>query len=200
MASYLGKYDGCASERSEKFIRAVNSWIKQTHSNKQLIIVSDGCSKTATVYKQNFKGVPNIELVQIDKQPTFSGNVRQAGIEKADGDVICYLDTDDYITPSHISNIESRMIENDYDWCYFADYLKITKKLTHQRPVSPHIMGLVGTSNIAHRRYMKSSWVGCDGYGHDYIFIQRLKRESTNFDQIYGCGYVVCHLVNQLDN
>lgn len=200
MPSYLGKYDGCASERADKFERAVDSWIKQSHYLKELIIVSDGCSKTTSLYKKHYKDVFGIKLVEIDKQPTFSGRVRQVGLENASGDIICYLDSDDYINPSHLSNIESRMLENEYDWCYFADYLKINNKLTHQRPVSPTVSGLVGTSNIAHRRSMKATWDGCDGYGHDYVFIQRLRRESSNFDQIYGCGYVVCHIVNRLDN
>jgi glycosyltransferase involved in cell wall biosynthesis len=200
MASYLGKYDKCASDRSDKFIRAADSWIRQVHPNKELIIVSDGCSKTISLFEKHYERVPNIYLVTLNKQPMFSGSVRQAGIERATGDIICYLDTDDYITPSHISNIDNRMFEYDYDWCFFSDYLKITNKLTHQRPVSPHLSGLIGTSNIAHLRSMKSSWEGCDGYGHDYVFVQRLKRESKKYDQIYGCGYVVCHLATGLDN
>ena len=200
MPSFLGKYEGSASQRDVKFMRAVDSWIRQVHTNKELIIVSDGCDKTDALYRKELLGVPNITLVRLDKQPTFSGSVRQAGLDKATGEVICYLDTDDYIQPSHISNIESRMLEHEYDWCFFSDYLKINNKLTHQRPVSPHTYGLVGVSNIAHLRSLNVRWEGCDGYGHDFIFVQRLKIASKNFDQIYGCGYVVCHLVNRLDN
>lgn len=200
MASYLGAYDGCATKRDKKFCRAVDSWLAQSYYNKELIIVSDGCDKTNKLYEKKFSSYKNIKLVKLQKQELFSGYVRQAGLNTATGDVICYLDTDDYFNAYHIANIENRMFEMDYDWCYYADQLKINDKLIHQRPVSPSVSGLIGTSNIAHKKNMKSDWVGCDGYGHDYVFVQRLKRESSNYDQIFGCGYIVCHIVNRLDN
>lgn len=200
MASYLGRYDGCASDRSEGFRRAVSSWAKQAHPKRELIIVSDGCDETMKIYEKEFSKIQDILCFKIPKQLIFSGDVRQAGLEKATGDVITYLDTDDYIQPSHISQVDSAMRQHELDWCYYADWLKITKEYLQQRNPCPTVLGRIGTSNIAHLRSMKSNWIGCDGYGHDFTFIQRLKKESKNYDQIFGCGYVVCHTKNGLDN
>lgn len=200
MASYLGKYDGCASQRTNKFLRAVDSWINQTHYLKELIIVSDGCEKTNSLYSKHYAGNKDIKLVTLQKQPLFSGSVRQAGIKAASGDIINYLDTDDYFTPSHISTIENNMFDNGFDWCYYSDYVKIGESKTAQRQVSIHTKGLVGTSNIAHKKELeKASWDGCDGYGHDFDFIQRLRSGNYKHERIYGCGYVVCHTVNGVD-
>lgn len=200
MPSYLDRYDGGAQDREFKFNRAVESWIKQSHNQRELIIVSDGCFKTKALYERYYSKMPDIKFIKIDKQELWSGQVRQSGLDIASGDIINYLDTDDYIQPSHISNIVTRMTEHEYDWCFFSDWLKINARLMHQRPVSPNVLGLIGVSNLAHKRSLDVKWSGCDGYGHDYIFAQRLKRASKNYEQIYGCGYVVCHTVNGVDN
>ena len=178
MPSYLSKYDGSASDRSNKFIRAVDSWLNQVYNDKELIIISDGCDRTISLYEKCYYDYPEIKIVKLEKQPTFSGSVREAGIKIATGDIICYLDTDDYIQPSHLPNIQSRMYEAELDWCYFTDFVKISSRITNSRPCTPHSKGLIGVSNIAHLRSMNASWEGCDGYGHDFDFVQRLKAKS----------------------
>lgn len=198
LPSYLGPYEGAAKNREEKFCRAVDSFRVQTHWAKELIIVSDGCEKTATLYERHYKGDHQIKLVRIEKQPLFSGNVRQAGIEAATGDLICYLDSDDYFHAHHLSNIDTRMNERELDWCYYSDEIKVDTKKTIVRNVTlTH--GVAGTSAIAHKRELNVSWSGCDGYGHDWMFIKKLIAASKNVEKIYGCGYVVCHTKNGID-
>src|SRR5271165_4802682 len=97
MASFLGNYHGAAKDRVAKFHRAVKSFIDQSYSNKELIIVSDGCPLTIEECRLNYKYQDNIVLVSIEKQPLFSGNVREQGILNATGDIIAYLDSDDII-------------------------------------------------------------------------------------------------------
>lgn len=199
LPSFLEHYDGSASDRQAKFIRAVDSWTKQTHAERELIIVSDGCDKTCNIVESNYSGNSMIKLLRIKKQRMFSGNVRQAGLEAATGDVVCYLDSDDYFNPSHVSVIAFRMFETELDWVYYNDYMKISSKESVTRNVSLHA-GSAGTSSIAHKRSLAADWSGCDGYGHDWVFIERLKKASSRFDKIYGCGYVVCHTPNGIDN
>jgi len=95
MPSFLGQYPDCASDRKKKFRRAVNSYLSQDYQDKELIIISDGCSETVNLVK-NFYQQKHIHLIEIKKQPLFSGNVRQAGINVAKGEIITYLDSDDF--------------------------------------------------------------------------------------------------------
>ena len=197
MASYLGDYAGCAKNRESKFVRAVNSFIQQGYMNKRLIIVSDGCEITERLYKQHFADNLDIKLVKIEKQELFSGNVRQAGLDMCDKEVICYMDTDDFfVKRNHISIIAAEMSKG-YDWVYYNESIGDAVKINGLKDVSIE-HGSIGTSSIAHRKFDDVSWTGLVGYGHDWKFIQQLLKH-TNFVKIQGGGYAICHIPNQFD-
>ena len=114
MPSYLGVYTKSRSNPIEKFNRAVKSFLNQGYSNKELVIVSDGCELTNTEYEKNWKGFGNIKLVKISKNSSkWPGSNRQVGIDNATGDWITYLDADDILHHSHLTNIAYHI--NDVD-------------------------------------------------------------------------------------
>lgn len=198
MPSYLGEYEGAASDRETKFLRAVRSFVNQTYQDKELIIVSDGCEITRELLTNNMSEWGScVDLVCIDKQPLFSGNVRATGVEIASGEIICYLDTDDFLGLNHLQVIANNM--RVHDWVYFDEYL-------NQGTVKPPAVKSVellkdsaGTSSIAHLKENAPSWHGCDGYGHDWIFIDRLMNWSKNYKKMYGASYQICHIPRLLD-
>lgn len=195
MPSYLGVYPGAASNRVSKFKRAVNSVLKQTYRDWELIIVSDGCHRTNDIYRNEFSKDSRITLVDIEKQDLFSGDVRQAGINICKGDLICFLDSDDTFGVGHIEIMRNNIKEifSEYDWFYYNDYIKVDDENSALRNVEIS-EGLIGTSSICFKRSMNASWSGCNGYGHDWKFIQRLKAESSKFKKIYGLDYYVHHV------
>jgi len=201
MPSYLGEYDGCASNREDKFIRAVESFDKQNYDNKELVIVSDGCEKTVALASAyiSHRDDNKIKLLTLPKQPLFSGNVRQQGILKATGDLICYLDSDDIFGDGHLLNIVNNYNKDKFDWCYYNDVMRIKKTFLSTRNAElKH--SFIGTSNIAHRKLSKALWKNCDGYGHDWTFIQSLIKNYPNNKKIYGCNYQVCHVPKQFES
>jgi glycosyltransferase involved in cell wall biosynthesis len=197
MASYLGEYPNCATNREYKFKRAVESFLKQSYPLKELIIVSDGCDITERLYKENFKGYKNIVFKKLEKQPLFSGNVRNKGLEIASGDIICYLDTDDFIGYKHLANIVRQF---NADWVYYDDFIlkdfksiKIFRsKVRYNKIESCRI----GTSSIAHKRGIDAIWG--DGYGHDWRFIKQLN-DKYSHKKILHTGYIVCHIPKLVD-
>lgn len=195
MPSYLGYYDGAAMNREEKFFRAVESFVGQTYQDKELIIVSDGCENTihcaSMLSEEMGLDTSQIKLFKVDKQPLFSGNVRDYGLKMASGKVIAYLDTDDFFVADHLESIMEQFGNND--WVYFNDHLQTQDDLTLKVVELEH--GRVGTSSIAHRKGL-ANWYGCDGYGHDWMFVQRLMESSKKVKKISGCGYVICHIPN----
>lgn len=203
MASYLDGYENCAGRRREKFRRAVDSFLEQTYTNAELIIIADGCKITEDIYRKKYAEHKNILLLPIAKQELFSGQVRQQGIELASGQIIGYLDTDDFIGKDHLKHIKENFDTTTYDWVYFNDYLKYNY-IEHLYPTQRNCIieqGSIGTSNIAHKnKPLQFNWTNCDGYGHDYKFItEKLYVEGTTHTKIGAAEYFVCHVPGSVD-
>lgn len=207
MASFLDVYDYAALDRVRKFHRAVESFINQTYDNKELVIISDGCVITQREVER-YANNPNIKFFMSEKQPLFSGAIRNMGCFVATGDVISYLDTDDFLGKGHLMSIKNGFEyhkDKNIDWVYFDDHIiyrfnPVNNEIltTAKREVELH-SGLVGTSSIAHRKEVDINWLGCDGYGHDWTFIKKLIDSKKNVVKIDGGEYYVCHIPTQVD-
>lgn len=111
MQSYLGDYPGSRTDSVGKFKRAVNSFQNQIYKNCELIIVSDGCTKTHEVYDSEFKNDPSIKFIFVDKDSPsmyevneeghkyYRGFPRRVGVGAATGSLIVYMDSDDFLLP-----------------------------------------------------------------------------------------------------
>lgn len=201
MPSFLGEYPGAAKNRDKKFIRAVNSFLNQTYEDKELIIVCDGCTKTYELYMQNFATCDNIKITMIPKQPHYSGEMRNEGLKMADGDMICYLDSDDIIGVKHIETIVKQFNFEDTDIVYYDDYLVLDAefKKFQVRSVEPRYAS-IGTSSIAHKNFWKMGTETFDslfwqtGYGHDFFYWMKLISRGYIFRKITEKPtYIVCH-------
>jgi hypothetical protein len=181
-----------ASNPEAKLIRAVDSAMRQDYHDFEIVIVSDGCEKTrealmTTFHPEYLHGL--FEFVYIPKQPLFSGNVRNAGIEAATGDIICYLDADDYLGTDHVTTIVKHFTGQ---WVWFND-LTLQGTEFKERECALKL-GLCGTSNIAHLRSMPVRWREVNRYGYDdWSFIQQLILSSPGV-KIETPTYVVCHI------
>jgi len=87
---------------------AVSSFLSQTNKDSELIIISDGCDLTQKLYEDNYKGESRIKFDRLERGVPFSGGTRNKGIEISSGDIVCYLDNDDFIGKKHLSSIVSK--------------------------------------------------------------------------------------------
>ena len=201
--SYLGTYEGAATNRLAKLHRAVCSVISAFPGRaREIVIVSDGCEQTDAYWhglRKHYNGAgdearlgPQLaaRFVRIEREGRFAGRTRNAGIEAASGTVIAYLDSDDYVLPHHFELIEQNF--DALDWIWFDDicYPDMPRKASLK-------YGHIGTSCIAHRRALPVRWTG--EYGHDWRLVEDLIACSENYRYIGDGGYVVCHIPNKLD-
>lgn len=196
MPCFLGEYKNAAANREEKLIRAVNSILNQTFQNFEIIIVSDGCEKTIELYQGLYIDNPKVKGYKIPKQDYMSGAVRQAGLQVATGEYIIYCDSDDIYLPNHLQFVNDNI--EKLDWCLFDDNYYVSENEVSRKKVTLNL-GISGTSSICHKRLLDVKWSNCNGYGHDWTFIQLLKSKSENYKHIGHGGYVICHVPGKFD-
>ena len=197
---YLGDYRNAGKDREKKLRRCINSVMFQNFElDVEHVIVSDGCDKTVDIVNEFESELEQglIKLIEIEKQPPFSGFPRNVGIISASGDWVTYLDADDIFGPDHLSIIQSQV--NGYDWVFFNDLMYDGTSLFKERTCQLKLYHC-GTSNIAHRQNMTSRWKMRNDYGKDdWYFIQQLMKESGNWKKIDTPEYIVCHIPRAYD-
>ena len=72
MPSFLGEYDGCASDRENKFVRAVHSFLENTLEQKELIVVGDNCPITEKLLIENFREQLESRVIKFYQFRSFS--------------------------------------------------------------------------------------------------------------------------------
>lgn len=196
MPSLLADFPGSATGKDKKLVRAIQSVIDQTFTDFELIIISDGCALTKYLVSKTFaKEIKSekINLLYVNRKQLFSNFPRNEGIAYANGEYIIYLDSDDRWGDTHLQTIDGCL--NNEDWVYFNDWSwDVQFQIWRQRPTDVTQYGKCGTSNICHKASLNLRWIET-GYGHDYAFIQQLRKFENN-KQINTAEYFVCHIGN----
>jgi hypothetical protein len=85
---------------------------------------------------------------------------------------------------------------NGTDWVYYDDIFYKGDQAQDVKKV--HLTyGIAGTSSICHKRLLDVDWYGCNGYGHDFRFIEKLM--NYNGKHIGEGGYLICHTPTNFD-
>ena len=93
----------------EKYInRCLDSVIRQTYKNLEIIIVNDGSTDNSGKMCDEYAKLDN-RIIVIHKDNGGLSQARNIGIEKSTGEYICFIDSDDYV--------ELNMIEDLYNAC-----------------------------------------------------------------------------------
>ena len=180
MASYLGYYPGCASNRPYKLRRAIESFLSQGIG--ELIVSPDGCQETVSICSE----YPVKCLPAGEKMPAFSGAVRNRAIDAAQYDYIAYLYSDDILVDGHLAAIAENM---DSDWLWWDDYLDVIRRSVRLE------LGCIGTSAIAHKKSLGIVWP--DGYAHDWKVVEQLIGHKGRKIE---ANYKVMHIPGVMDS
>lgn len=100
----------------EKYLKkCLNSLVKQTYKNIEIICVNDGSTdKSEEILKKYESKHPNLIKV-INKKNGGLSDARNAGIKKAKGDYIGFVDSDDWVELDMFEKMYDYAIKNNLD-------------------------------------------------------------------------------------
>lgn len=108
----------------EAYVReCLTSIERQTFSDYEVIIVDDGATDSSAIIAQEFV-IKHTNWQIIHKENGGLSSARNVGIEHAKGMYICFVDSDDFITPDYLEALYRSAILYDADMV-IADYHEV---------------------------------------------------------------------------
>ena len=93
----------------------LNSVVNQTYSNLEIILVDDGSKDGSSKLCDKWASIDN-RIKVIHKTNAGLGEARNTGIENANGEYICFLDSDDFLD----SNTIECSLDTNYEIIYYG--------------------------------------------------------------------------------
>lgn len=148
----------------ESYIRrCLDSLIKQTYSNVEIIVVDDGSKdNSATIVKEI--QLKSKKIIYIYQENSGPGVARNKAIEVANGKYLLFVDSDDYLSDNYVTSLvksaeknNSELVVAGYTWVYEnrkKDVPVIPKK--YVRNVSEEWAYRI--SSCCSRMYLREFW------------------------------------------
>lgn len=119
---------------SEKYLRkCVDSILKQTYENIELILVNDGSTDSSYEIMENYKEKDErVKAIHIDNKGV--ANARNVLLDNATGVYYTYVDSDDWIEPDYLQELYNQIVKENADICVgnCVQYIENTNEYKHK--------------------------------------------------------------------
>jgi len=99
--------------------RCLDSIVSQDYPNIEIILVNDGSTDNSLGICKKYKE-EDTRIVLINKKNGGVSSARNAGIEKATGDIVLFVDSDDWVSTNLCSDIAHIFSNNEIDIVIFG--------------------------------------------------------------------------------
>lgn len=199
--------------------RCLESLIKQTYRKIEIIVVDDGSTDCSLTVCRKY-AARDCRIVVFSKENGGVSSARNYGIDKSNGELVVFVDSDDFVLPDYINNIVNAFAENDADIVVarFASGDEMGTGYHISKEVS--ISGEYSSIEFERLLYTNKNWyehsmVMCiwgKGYkkrifddirfegkiSEDYIFTDLVNSHDYKIIVINEIGYIYCYNPNSL--
>jgi len=196
--------------RPERTLRLIECFLNQDTSGFRVYFMGDGCPEfekyiedgTFDMFKKKAKekGIQFLFYNHENNCGNWGSEMRNLALSwilsYGNSEFVMFVDNDDIIRESHVSNYVNSIKYTPYDLVYTDSIISAMydsgepmKKIREAKPESGHI----GFAEIIVRTsaLKKIDYTITSEYGHDWIFIQRIINSCTFAKSIYPPTYVV---------
>ena len=108
----------------EKYLnRCIDSIINQTYTNLEIILINDGSTDNSKRICETYCNKDS-RVVLINQANSGSSIARNTGLDQANGDIISFIDSDDYIDNSMFEKMLNLLVEHQLDVVEIAPNVK----------------------------------------------------------------------------
>lgn len=94
--------------------RCINSILNQTYKEFEAIFINDGSTDNSLSILKKYQEKDK-RIIIIDKANTGTGDTRNTGLDRAKGEFISFLDSDDWYDKEYLEELYKNLKENDSD-------------------------------------------------------------------------------------
>ncbi|MGE7928471.1 glycosyltransferase family 2 protein [Lysinibacillus xylanilyticus] len=139
---------------AEKYVgQSIESVLNQTHKNWELIIINDKSTDNSQQILLGYKD-SRIKIINLTQNGGVA-NARNAGIEKAKGQFLAFLDSDDLWHPEKLSKQLDFMLELDVAFSY-TQYQEITENNKRTRKIVK-----ICKEPVDYKKLLRANYFGC---------------------------------------
>ncbi|MBR6147725.1 MAG: glycosyltransferase [Lachnospiraceae bacterium] len=139
----------------EKYLsKCIDSILQQTFTDYELILVDDGSTDTSGKIADDYAAKDN-RITVIHKKNGGLSDARNHGLDKATGDYICFIDSDDWIEKNYLQELLGLAQNNEADIAICA-YQKSDGNIAVSQPAEPGVIietGIEAIDNLYSDRY-----------------------------------------------
>lgn len=99
--------------RSQEIEEFLNSFVYQTNKDFEILIIDDGSTDNLKEVVEKYK--KDLKLHYFYQKNQGPGAARNLGMEKANGDVFVFIDSDCTVPKEYIENLEKHLKDEDFD-------------------------------------------------------------------------------------
>lgn len=171
----------------EKYLhQCLDSISKQTYKNIEVIIIIDGATDHSYEIAKQFCSQDS-RFHAYWQENAGSGPARNHGLEKATGELIMFVDPDDWLLPKYVEKMVSLQQEKDYDLVtagettVFFDSHENIKKLMQHKYVCQEYLG----QNMVRNNYAKLFELGVLHAPHCKVYKSNIiKQNRVSFPEL----------------
>lgn len=101
--------------REKQISRCLDSLLNQTYPNMEIIVINDGSTDQTEIILQDYQKKYQEKLMVVHTSNRGVSEARNTGIEKASGNYIGFVDSDDYVSKDMYEKLYKKIIADDFD-------------------------------------------------------------------------------------
>ena len=166
---------------TEKYISTcIDSLLAQTYINYEIIIINDGSTDHTLSILDKYRQHPNIRI--FSQENAGLSAARNRGISVSNGDLICFVDSDDYVAKNYLEKLVAPLLQDSTIDIAVCGYQEIYQDRQASYPLKPQLLtGFQATKNLL-----------LNQRDFDVLAWNKLYKKSlfTDYDILYPVGQI----------